>query len=182
MRPRFSLCAGLGLFAAVASAAPLTRADAGSGPKIDPTWLQIDSTKKEVSFALIAAMGGDNSGMNFNGSHEGGLTLTVPAGWGVTLRFINKDAGMNHGATVVPYHVPIQDGAVSPVIAGAATDTTGIGLTPGSKASLHFTATPAGKYSLRCSASGHSSMGMWLILNVSKDAALPSIEVTTSKP
>lgn len=182
MQPRFSLCAGLGLFAAMASVAPRSPADAGPGPKIDPTWLQVDSVKKEASFSLIAAMGGDNSGMNFNGSHEGGLTLTIPAGWGVTLRFMNKDAGMNHGATVVPYHVPIQDGAVTPAIAGAATDTTGVGLPPGSKLALHFTATPAGKYSLRCSTSGHSSMGMWLVLNVSKDAALPSIDATASKP
>jgi sulfocyanin len=181
MRTRSSRLAGLGVFAITLVTTSLLHASAGPGPKIDPSWVQIDSSKKEVTLSLFAALGGDNSGMNFNGTHEGGLTFTVPVGWTVNLNFTNKDGGQGHGVDIVPYQLPVLDGIVPSAIPGAATDTAGIGLPPGSKKALRFTATPAGKYILRCSVSGHPMMGMWMVFVVSKDATLPTLDLTSAK-
>lgn len=180
MSTRSTRAAGLAVLLAVVASSGL-RAESGPGPKIDPAWLQVDSAKKEVTFSLSAALGGDNSGMNFNGSHEGAFTLTVPVGWTVILNFTNRDGGQGHGVDLVPYQLPVIDGVVAPAIAGAATDSGGVGLPPGTKKTLRFVATPAGKYILRCSVSGHSMMGMWMVLSISKDAALPSLDLTSTK-
>lgn len=183
MLTRLPRLTGLAVLAAALASAPLLRAEVPPGPvpKIDPSWLQVDSAKKEVTLSLTAALGGDNSGMNFNGFHEGGMTFTVPVGWTVVVNFTNKDGGQGHGFDVIPYALPVEAGPMKPALPNAATDSAGTGLPAGAKKVVRFPAATAGKYIIRCSVSGHGMMGMWIVLDVSKDAKDPSLTLTPKR-
>ncbi|HEY7192429.1 MAG TPA: sulfocyanin-like copper-binding protein, partial [Gemmatimonadales bacterium] len=67
---------------------------AGTQSVIDSNWLTVDSASKTATFQLIAGLTQLNSGLNFNGFNEGKLTLTVPAGWNVVIRFKNQDPNL----------------------------------------------------------------------------------------
>src|SRR2546427_10269536 len=58
---------------------------------IDCNWLTVDTTARTATFALTAGLTQLNGGLNFNGYNDGKLTLTVPAGWNVVIRFTNHD-------------------------------------------------------------------------------------------
>ena len=54
---------------------------------VDPTWLTFDAAAKTVRFQLIAGLTALNGAFNFNGFHDGGLTLVVPVGWKTQIDF-----------------------------------------------------------------------------------------------
>src|SRR6266702_8927803 len=82
---------------AVGAASPVVvraQGDAAApAPAVDPSWLQVDTATKGVTFQLVAGLTGLNGALNFNGFWDGGLTLTVLIGWTVVMHFRNP-AGM----------------------------------------------------------------------------------------
>src|SRR5438093_10907992 len=80
---------------AVGAAAPVApRAQGGTAapaPAVDPSWLQVDSVTRMVTFQLVAGLTGLNGALNFNGFRDGELTPTVPLGWPGVTHFRNHD-------------------------------------------------------------------------------------------
>src|SRR5439155_4133504 len=70
-------------------------------PVVDSAWLKADTTTRTAEFELIAGLTGVNGALNFNGFRDGGLTLTVPKGWKVVVRFRNHDGMLPHSAEVI---------------------------------------------------------------------------------
>ncbi len=103
--------------------APLCAAQTATAkPQIDCNWLTVDTTAKTATFQLTSGLTPLNGGLNFNGFNDGKLTLTVPTGWTVVIRFTNHDANLPHSAEVVDTTKPIrreQDGVLHDLLRGA---------------------------------------------------------------
>ena len=145
-------------------------------PQIDSTWLTVDTTGKTATFQLTSGLTPLNGGLNFNGFNDGKLTLTVPAGWTVVIRFTNHDANLPHSAEVVDTTKPMPAGPVDPpVFAHAITAKPMTGLPEGATESLRFVASKAGSYMIFCAVPGHGLAGMWIRFKVSATEKRPTL-------
>jgi sulfocyanin len=173
MTTRSSLVASFLLLAAPPLCAAQT---ATAKPQIDCNWLTVDTTAKIATFELTSGLTQLNSGLNFNGFNDGKLTLTVPAGWTVLIRFTNKDANLPHSAEVVDTTKPMPAGPVDPpVFAHAATAKLMTGHAGGESDSLRFVASKAGSYMIFCAVPGHGLAGMWIRFKVSATEKRPTL-------
>lgn len=161
---------------AVLAAGPV----AAQAPKIDPTWLKVDSGPR-VEFSLTAGLTPANGGMNFNGASGGGLTLTVPAHWTVILHFRNNDQVLPHSAMVIAAVTPVPVSGAKPAVAHAVTRQAEQGLPPDGHEDVQFVADRAGSYLFYCAVPGHGAAGMWIRLEVSDTARQPELAVTPAK-
>src|SRR5437879_9998744 len=123
-------------------------------PAVDPSWLQVDSVTKTVTFHLIAGLTGLNGALNFNGFRDGGLTLTVPKGWTVAIRVTNHDGMLPHSAVVIPEAKPVPTGSVPPAFDGAFTVPLAQGLPPLGEDSMRFIADRVGSFLIFCGVPG----------------------------
>lgn len=122
---------------------------------------------------LDASVGGNNGGMNFNGSSNGAATITVPSGWKVRMHFDNLDA-IPHSAIIITDQNPLPAIPQTPAFAGAYTRDLTNGLTTDQQDDLNFSASTTGKYILLCGVPGHGPSGMWIKFVVAGDAKAPS--------
>src|ERR1041385_8604748 len=110
---------------AVGAASPVVvraQGDAAApAPAVDPSWLQVDTATKTVTFQLVAGLTGLNGALNSNGSRDGGLTLTVPVRWTVVMHFRNHDGMLPHSAEVIADTHPLPTGPVAPAFPRAFT-------------------------------------------------------------
>src|SRR6266566_2661925 len=144
--------------------------------QIDCNWLTVDTTAKTATFQLTAGLTQLNGGLNFNGYNDGKLTLTVPTGWTVVIRFTNHDANLPHSAEVVDTTKPMPAGPVDPpVFAHAITAKPMTGLPEGATDSLRFVASKAGSYLIFCAVPGHGLAGMWIRFKVSATEKRPTL-------
>ena len=150
---------------------------AASSPANPSHWLQSEAAKKSVTLKVFA---GEDNGMNFNGYDRGGMIITVPADWKVTVDFVNTDNAQAHSAMIVPFadrvsmNIPTTAVAFPDASTPDPTDGTGYGIAQ----SFRFTAgTSSGTYALVCGVPGHAAMGMWDKFVVSKTAQAASITV-----
>ena len=137
--------------------------------KVDPSWMSVRAADSTVEFRVVAGMTPANSGMNFNGSQAGGLTVTVPLKWKVILHFANDDENMPHSVVVTKADLPVGLPGKA-VFAGAESKDAAQGVNVGSKQDLHFKADQAGSYLIVCGVPGHGAAGMWIKLTVSASA------------
>src|SRR6266536_4429607 len=150
-------------------------------PPIDSNWLTVDTTGKTATFQLISGLTPLNSGLNFNGFNDGKLTLTVPTGWTVVIRFTNHDANLPHSAEVVDTTKPMPAGPVDPpVFAHAMTAKPLTGIPEGASDSLRFVASKAGSYMIFCAVPGHGLAGMWIRFKVSATEKRPTLVASSS--
>lgn len=169
----------LGVWGVVARA---LAAQSGSPPRIDSTWLVTDVPTKTVQFQLIAGFSGLNGALNFNGFGDGGLTLTVPAGWHVVIHFINHDGMLAHsGIVVADSSVPTM-GATSPAFSQAVTLKVQEGLTATERDDMKFVADKTGSFLIICGVPGHAAAGMWIRFKVEAGADRPLLAATPGKP
>jgi hypothetical protein len=169
----------LGVLGVVARA---LAAQSDSPPQIDSTWLVSDVPTKTVQFQLIAGFSGLNGALNFNGFGDGGLTLTVPAGWHVVIHFSNHDGMLAHSAEVIPDGpVPIT-GATTPAFSQAVTFRLQDGLITTERDDMKFVADTAGSYLIICGVPGHAAGGMWIHFKVAAGADRPSLTATPRRP
>lgn len=152
-------------------------ASAQAAPAVDTSWLRFDASAKTADFELLAGMTTAFAGLNFNGFRSGGLTLTVPQDWRVTLHFKNRDPNLPHSAEVAPGGDP-PSGPVKPAFAGAATRALDTGLSPGDSQDVTFPAAKVGSYLIICPVPGHAAAGMWIRFEVSAAASKPTLAAT----
>lgn len=145
-------------------------------PQIDCDWLTVDSTAKTATFAVTSGLTQLNGGLNFNGFNDGKLTLTVPTGWTVVIRFTNHDANLPHSAEVIDTTNPMPAGPVDPpAFAHAMTGKLMTGLSAGASDSMQFVANKAGSYMVFCAVPGHGLAGMWIRFKVSPTEKRPTL-------
>jgi len=150
-------------------------------PQIDCNWLTVDTTAKTATFQLSSGLTPLNSGLNFNGFNDGKLTLTVPTGWTVVIRFTNHDANLPHSAEVVDTTKPMPAGPVDPpAFAHAMTGKLMTGVPSGESDSLRFVASKAGSYMIFCGVPGHGLAGMWIRFKVSPTEKRPTLVSSTT--
>src|SRR5437867_1074045 len=145
---------------------------------IDPSWLQADTVTKTATFQLVAGLTGRNGALNFNGFRDGGLTLTVPLGWTVLMRFRKHDGMLPHPAEVIAATDPLPTGPVAPAFPRAFTLRLDQGLISEQTDDLRFIADRGGSYLIFCGVPGHGAAGMWIRLDVSGSLRTPSLVVT----
>src|SRR6266581_7719943 len=169
-------CSSL-LAAVLLLSAPVCAAQTSTAkPQIDCNWLTVDTTAKIATFQLTSGLTPLNGGLNFSGFNDGKLTLTVPTGWTVVIRFTNHDANLPHSAEVVDTTKPMPAGPVDPpVFAHAITAKPMTGLPEGATDSVRFVASKAGSYMIFCAVSGHGLAGMWIRLKVSATEKRPTL-------
>ena len=167
---------------AVGAAAPVAaRAQGGTAapaPAVDPSWLQLDTVTKTVTFQLVAGLTGLNGALNFNGFRDGELTLTVPLGWTVAMHFRNHDGMLPHSAEIIPDTHPLPTGPVAPAFPRAFTIRLEQGLVSEQMDDLRFIADRGGSYLIFCGVPGHGAAGMWVRLAVSGSVRKPSVAAT----
>lgn len=139
-----------------------------------PDWFHVDDAAKTVHMTLTAGLTQAKNYWNFNGGHDGNMTITVPEGYAVTVDFVNNDPAMAHsmGVSAVTESFGIVD--PTPVFEGAITpNPTSMtdGTMPGESVTVNFTAATAGNYSIVCYIPGHAAAGMWIHFNVSADGS-----------
>lgn len=159
------------------AAAPAPAAQQPSAPTGEmtmPDWFHLDEANKAVHMTITAGSTPAINHWNFNGGHNGNMTITVPEGYAVTIEFKNVDPnGMAHSLGIVA-------GATSfaamiepdPVFPGAVTENpTSMtdGTMPGEEETITFTAATAGQYTMVCFVAGHAATGMWVNFNVSAE-------------
>ena len=143
-------------------------------PKPDPRWLTSDPRARHVTLQLDAATSDKNGGLNFDGYTSGDLTVTIPAGWSVTVRMTNHDATLQHSVALMSGTDPIPVQMTEPAVPSAATPSATLGTGPADSTTMTFTA-PAGQYRLFCAVPGHGMAGMWVWLDVSDSARAPNL-------
>lgn len=156
-------------------------AQSGSPPSIDSAWLVSHVPTRTVQFQLIAGLSGLNGALNFDGFGDGGLTLTVPAGWHVVIHFTNHDGMLAHSAIVIADSLVPTMGASSPAFSQAVTLRVQQGLTATERDDMKFVADKAGSYLLICGVPGHAAAGMWIRFRVEAGAERPSLTATPRK-
>jgi FtsP/CotA-like multicopper oxidase with cupredoxin domain len=133
-----------------------------------PSWFRVNGN--QVQLDVVAGATPEGQYWNFNGARNGAMTVTVPQGAQVTIRFRNDDPNMVHSIGVAQYAAtppatppaePVFAGAISPN-ATSATDAT----RTGQMATVTFTADQPGEYALYCYVPGHAVAGMWVRFNV----------------
>jgi len=165
---------------AVGAAPPVVVCAQGdaAAPAVGPSWLQVDTVTKTVTFQLVAGLTGLNGALNFNGFRDGGLTLTVPIGWSVVMHFRNHDGMLPHSAEVIADTHPLPTGPVAPAFARAFTLRLEQGLISEQTDDLRFIADRGGSYLIFCGVPGHGAAGMWVRLEVSGSVHRPSLAAT----
>ena len=159
--------------AAAPAAAPASTSTASDSSVKVNEFLSYDPAAKTVSLKLFAAHGSVNGGMNFNGASNGGSTITIPVGWSVSWNFTNEDA-IPHSAIVLVNKMPLPAQPQEPAIPRAYTKDVTAGLPTNGTDQTTFKASPAGQYVIACGVPGHAPSGMWIHLDVSADAKVPS--------
>jgi FtsP/CotA-like multicopper oxidase with cupredoxin domain len=145
---------------------------------IDPSWLHADPPTTTATFELVAGLTGLNGALNFNGFRDGELTLTVPLGWTVVMRFRNHDGILPHSAEVIRDTQPVPMGPVPPAFDRAVTLRLAEGLISEQRDDIRFVADKGGSYLVFCGVPGHGAAGMWIRFEVSEGVRRPSLAVT----
>ena len=155
--------------APVAAATPAAPA---MGEMAMTDWFHADDAAKTIHMTITAGLTDAKNHWNFNGGHDGNMTITVPEGYAVTIDLVNKDPAMAHslGISAVTGNFGIVD--PTPAFEGAITSNPASmtdATMPGETERIQFTTGAAGSYSMVCFIPGHAAAGMWVHFNVSAD-------------
>jgi len=133
---------------------------AAAGRPSPGSFLSWNAAQRVVRLQLLAGLGGENNGFNFDGYGRGELLVRVPVGWRVVVDCENR-GGMRHSCAIVKGSL-----ATRAAFPGAASPQPVAGLAPGAKATFSFTASRAGSYRIACLVPGHEQARMWDVLDV----------------
>lgn len=155
------------------AAAPQATAPA-MGEMTTPEWFHVDDAAKTVHMTITAGATEAKNYWNFNGGHDGNMTITVPEGYTVTIDLVNNDPAMAHSlgisATTSNFGIVEPTAVFEGAITSNPTSMTD-GTMPGETETITFTASAAGNYSMVCYIPGHAAAGMWIYFNVSSDGS-----------
>ncbi len=143
--------------------------------------MTIDAATKTVTMDVVAGFNPNNSNWNYNGYHDGDLTVVLPLDWNVRMTFTNHDADVPHSLVVTAdpgaKDLPLQAGHDQAAFARAYTKSPEQGLSEGDHDLIAFKAKTAGKFLWLCGVPGHAQSGMWVHLEVSPDADAPYLRI-----
>ncbi len=150
--------------AALGIAAPAA-ASAASPPGKFLSW---SGPRHRARLVLLAGLGAENGGFNFDAYGRGELLVRIPVGWRVVVDCENRGS-MRHSCAIVR-------GSLStvPAFPGATSPSRLEGLAPGARATFSFVASRAGTFRIACLVPGHEQARMWDVLDV-VHARAPSI-------
>jgi uncharacterized cupredoxin-like copper-binding protein len=136
-----------------------------------PLSFQADAATRTVSFHLVSAHSQTNSGFNFNGYGGGGLAVTVPEGWEVSITCENRGP-LNHSCAIVRGPADSQ-----PALAGASSPNPVTGQPAGTATTFTFTTQGRGTYRIACLVPGHEQAGMWDRFTITSAGSQPTARV-----
>jgi len=139
----------------------------------DSGYVQYDPKTKTVTFRLVAGP------FQFNGSSNGGATLSVPPGTTNVWNFEQGD-GTPHSAEVASGSGSVPNSGGDPAIPRAYTNKVVEGLPQGATDVIRFTAPDSGSFRIICGVPGHALSGMWIWLKIDPAAKQPSFGATKS--
>ncbi len=146
-----------------------------------PSWMTIDASAKSVVMDVIAGFNANNSSWNYNGYHDGDLTVVLPLDWSVRINFTNHDGDVPHSMVVMADpgsdDLPLEAGREQAAIARAYSKSPEQGISAGDHDVVAFKAKKAGKYLWICGVPGHGQSGMWVRLEVTADADAPYLRI-----
>ena len=143
----------------VSSCDPLAGTGAGTAP--DPkTFIHVEAAKQTAVVTLIAGHPATDIQFNYDGYGNGGLVLSVPTEWQVTIQCVN------HGTVPNSCAVVADRSATAPLQPGWSTPNPQRGLDPGESASFTFTPTATGSYRIASLVDGNEASGMWADLEI----------------
>ena len=156
-----------------AAPAVVATSAAPTGPMTIPDWFHVDAEARTVHMTITA---GGTPAWNYNDAPKGGMAITVPEGYTVTVDLVNEDPVMAHslGISTETSNFSGVLEAVAAFEGGITEDARSMleGTMPGETESITFVAETAGEYSMVCYIAGHSLVGMWLYFNVSDDGSV----------
>jgi sulfocyanin len=145
--------------------------------QITPSWMTVDAGARSVAMEVVAGFNPNNGNWNFNGYHDGNLTVIVPEGWRVRIDFSSRDGNVPHSLVVIAdpgsEDLPMEAGREQTAISRAYSKSPIQGISAGDKDVISFTAKKAGDYLWYCGVPGHGLSGMWVYFKVSADAGRP---------
>ncbi len=140
----------------------------------EENFMHYDTSSKQVHFELIAAKNANNNGYNYNGYYQNAVTLKVPAGWIISITFINRDANAPHSIVLTPAFsqndIPDEQTGEFAIINRAYTEV----LHANEQETISFPA-KEGRYWLFCGVKRHGIDGMWIPLTVERDLQIPAL-------
>ncbi|HSC28885.1 MAG TPA: sulfocyanin-like copper-binding protein, partial [Vicinamibacterales bacterium] len=132
--------------------------------RLTPSWMTVQADAKSVEMDVIAAFNANNSNWNFNGYHDGHMTVVVPEGWRVRIDFSTRDANVPHSLVVIAdpgrENLPAQAGREQTAFSRAYSKSPIPGISAGGTDVISFTAKKAGDYLWFCGVPGHGRSGM----------------------
>lgn len=184
---RFSVLAAVAALAACGGGEPAQDAPAAEtaaaaapaaptfGEMTVPDWFHVDEANRTVHMTVTAGLTDVQNYWNFNGYINGGMRITVPEGYTVTIDLVNNDPVMAHSLIISSQTDNLAMPGTTPAFEGAATSnpTSMTEATmPGETESITFTASAAGNYTMICLVPGHAAVGMWIWFDVSSDGSM----------
>ena len=147
--------------------------DMGGGAMSTPEWMTVDETAQTVTMDIRAGSTDVNNYWNFNDMYAGHGSISVPAGYTVTINFTNADPTQPHslGIDEAQESWPAVFDAPEAAFAGAMTPDPTVGTAPNGTASITFTADAAGDYTMVCYVPGHAVAGMHIPFTVTDGGA-----------
>jgi len=138
-------------------------------------WMWASARQQHVVIKVVANLGTNNSGLNFNGYSKGQANFIIPRGWNVDIEFSNTSK-IPHSLAITSNHAlppKLVNFGFGPAVSPKATQ----GIGPGITELVTFPGVPAGSYNMVCLVPGHLVGGMWDRVTISPTARMPSIQV-----
>lgn len=149
-------------------------APAAAGERLVPGWLKSIPAKKTVEITMIAAYNGNNGSWNYDGYYSGGVTVVVPLGWTVKMRFENRDGNYPHSILITKVftedEIPDEAGREEVAVSRAYSNSPKEGCLSCTE-DFRFKVKTAGEFLMFCGVLGHGQAGMWNYLTVSEEAS-----------
>ena len=143
----------------LAACDPIQGSGTGNPPDLSKL-IQVDSASRSAIVTLIAGYPATDFQFNYDGYGSGALTLTVPAGWEITIQCENRGTVPNSCAVVADGH------ATAPMAPSWSTPNPQQGLQPGDSGSFVFTPSQTGSFRIASLVAGSEASGMWADLEV----------------
>jgi sulfocyanin len=143
--------------------------------------MTVHEDARNVEMDVVAGFNPNNSSWNFNGYHDGNMTVVVPEGWRVRIDFTSRDGNVPHSLVVIAdpgrENLPMEAGREHTAISSAYPKSPIQGISAGDKDVISFTAKKAGDYLWFCGVPRHGLSGMWVYFKVSADADQPYVTI-----
>lgn len=149
-----------------------------------PDWMTFDVEKRKVSLYVVAGLTTANSGWNFNGYANGDMTIVVPLGWTVEIRFTSRDANYPHSVGIVEIEdeMPASGDQAKIAFPRAFSLQFSRGFFGPREDKFDFKVDRAGRFWMLCGVPPHARGGMWDYFVVSEEAEEPYVELPQEKP